>query len=291
LIDDRFYEACLLSGRLLAADGRFADAEPQLHRATELRPDDRAVRLEHARAAIDAWIRGGRKDTPVLDRALASASAAIASDSRDAAAYVVRARVHLARGAHDSAITDASLALGITKSADAHKVRAEAHAARGDWAAAASDFAGAGERREKARALARAKKFAEARAEYDELLKQDPSDASLALERGRAILASGDADGAATAADAILERSPAVTLARVLRADALLSKDDVAGAIAEASRAYDEDPTQPDALIIRARAFAKKGDKTNARRDLEKAKELAPASRVPEIESQIRALD
>ncbi|MBI2931130.1 MAG: tetratricopeptide repeat protein [Planctomycetes bacterium] len=282
-VDPRFFEAYALRGQMLADDDRMADAEIQFNQAASLRPDNRPILLAHARAAIEAWTRGGRRDQALLDRAARSLDAALALDSRDASACVLRARVRLAAGTPEAAIEDATRALGLSKSANALRVRAEAHAARGEWTDAAADFAAAGSRREHARALQRAGQLTHARQAYDELHKEDPADLSIALERARVILASDDPETALAAVDRILEQSSASTVARILRAEILLSKGEPAAAALEASRAHELEPTQPDALIVRGKALAKQGDQTGARRDWEKAKELAP-DRAAEIE-------
>lgn len=292
--DSALPEAWLLRGRLLADDGRFAEAAEHFAAAGRLRPDDAAPALRHAECTLEAFVRGGSADPAPLEGAVAALSRTLGSNPGSVEGWMLRAKLHRARGALDAALSDASEALRLDESRiAAWTLKAEIRLATGDAAGAASDFAEAIRReppaaelktlrRRRAASLAKTGKPEEAVKEFDALIAEDPADVSLAIERLEALAAGGKAKQALEESEALLARG-SVPRIRHLRARLHLDLKEPGKAVDEATAAWEADPSSIDPLLTRARAWAAHGNRAAADRDLEKALNLAPA-RKAEIE-------
>ncbi len=298
--DTTFFEAWMIRARLLVAEGRPAEAAAHYASAATLHPDHPEAARRHAEAALDAWIRGGRRESELLDRAVTSLTALLGAKPELADAWADRARIHLARKSWDAAESDASTALRLAAAnRGARRVRAEARLGRGDAKGAVTDLEEAIKacdvaaelrdlRRLRAGALVAAGDPARAATELEALLAADPGDVTLALDRLDALARAGQADRALAESEPLLGGSSAPRV-RHFRAGLHFARKDLKAAVEEATAAWEADRSFIDPLMLRARCLAASGDKPNALRDLDKALELAPG-RKDEIEAVRKGL-
>ena len=300
-VDGHFFEAYVLRGRLLFADGQYEAARQHFANAALLRVDSAECHLGAATSAHEAWLRSDKKDATPLDGAAQAATLYIGLAPTDAAGFLLRAKITLARGdaGRESAERDANEAVKLAPSTfEPYLLRASA---RKDAAQSAEDFGLAAQRapdraarnqalHERARALVRAGQKEKARGEFDELLKESPEHVALAIERAQLLLSMAALDEALAAVDTILKEMPVNSRACGLRAEILLARNDAKGAVAAATTAWGLDPTWGDPLIVRGTAQAKLGDKESARKDWLKARELLP-SRAAELDALLRTLE
>jgi tetratricopeptide (TPR) repeat protein len=285
---EHFLEAYLVRGTLLYEDGRFADARADFEACAKLRPSLPEVHFKHGIASYESWQRGGRTNAADLDAAIEAFTRCVNARPKDPEAYVHRARARLAKKDFAAAEADLVMALGLAPAhLEAHELRAEACEARLKWADAEKEWTAIAEKstdaaraaqalRRRARVRVRAVRPDDALADYDELLKRDPNDAGLYVEKGGLQLMAGRADDAMATAGKALALNPRHARALALRAEVFLKKDDAAAAIREATQAFEADPQLADALVTRGKAFLARGNKGEAAADWRKALELRP---------------
>ncbi len=301
-----------------------------LERAGALPPEVlQDPRIREVVSGLEATVRRGQqraRAAGLLARAEAEADLArraalvdeaVVTDDAWADAYLVRARLRLARAgaaAPDGALGGEALEalvrsvlLDLNLACERDDRSAAAFLARGRWRldgwgpdrveAATADFARAieldplgalGAAATGAQRLARGDPEGALRA-FELALERDPALPTAWAGRSEALLARGEPQGALRSAEGALERDPAQALAHVLRAEARYAgRRDRPGALADVARALALDPTSTRALALRADARldrdddgavrAAPADGAAARRDAEEVLRRAPAS-------------
>ncbi|MBI4564083.1 MAG: tetratricopeptide repeat protein [Planctomycetes bacterium] len=299
--DPNFFEAYYLRGLLFQEEGLYEEAAQHFRVSVQLRPGHSDAARRHADMALEAWTRGGQRDRSLLDLAVESATSLLNAHPEDPSAWILRARLHEARGRIEAAESDAAAAIrAAPDAADAYRVRAELRAGRGAWKEAVQDWSEAWNRakeaepknayrRARARALARSGEADEALREFDALRAEDPHDLALAIDRLDALARAGHPDRALADSEELLGHPAATSRVHAFRAALFLDRKDYDRAIAEATAAYEADTANVDALLTRARARAARGDREPALQDLQRAAEHAPG-RLEEIKKIMSAV-
>jgi S1-C subfamily serine protease/Tfp pilus assembly protein PilF len=185
------------------------------------------------------------------DRALTEYCAALARDSKCAAAWAGRAWVHHLRRENDRALVDASTALRL----DPRCVAA--------YCNLAAARCGRGEARK-------------AMLDCDDAIRLDPRCALAFALRARAKLLLGDADGAIADSDEAIWLDSRLALACRVRGEAHTLKNDTVRALADFNHAVLLDPHAAEGFVKRGELHWRRNDMDAALADFDKALKLSP---------------
>ena len=280
-LDPFFVEAYVRLSRLHAQDGRFDIALRYAEAALKVSPE--AAQKELAHAAYETWIRGGRRDDALRDKAFQ------ASDGLPG----FRADILVHRGEFAAALLELS-----DPGKDSHllRLRAQAHEGLGDWSSAEKDHNTLVDLSDdslallkRARFFARAKNFPTAFRDLDTLIELDPADTSARYAKATIQRLAGDLDGALKSSDEALSLNPRFARADLLRAEIYLERGETGAAIDAADEAIGSDPFLGEALLVRGDANLKQGNAEAARQDWEKAAAVKPALK-EQVQERIRKL-
>jgi tetratricopeptide (TPR) repeat protein len=126
--------------------------------------------------------------------------------------------------------------------------------------------------------LVEEKKYPQARALCDEMLRQRPGFADCHLQMSKIALAEGQPEAALTAARKAVAVGPKNAKAQAHLAGLLKERGDVEGAIAHSRQALEIEPDSPDARVLLGRALADKGQVEEAAKLLAAASAARPES-------------
>ncbi|MFT3986370.1 tetratricopeptide repeat protein [Aestuariivirga sp.] len=241
-------------GQLYARIGLLTKAEADLRRASDLAPENAYAKIALARTVLDLNRPG--ESLAILDRVLASQGF---SD-----AYLGRAAANFNLGNLDAAESDVAAAMQMRDADElwAMVLKARIAHARGADARALAYYAEAARRWPDAvdwhywrgLQLADGQAYGKALADFDAVLRIDPSDQFTNLERAKALNALDRWQEALKAADRALATNPDFADAHAFRAYLLNSDGQYGEALAAASRAIALDPQGRDGFYRRAYA-------------------------------------
>jgi tetratricopeptide (TPR) repeat protein len=260
------------------AQNKSKEAIADFDKGMEIRPSSLLLR-DKALAEVDLH---------EYDKAVKDATDAMSELSKEAQPYRIRALAQYARGDYKKALADWNTAIRLEPDDPyTYARRGNSYLAIGDWEKGLADFAMAEKRSpqlklhaEKSRAYRHMKKFAEALAECDAAIKENPKDEAAYEARARVHLAQWKNDEALKDADTAIGIADDPKWVSPFEVKALVysQREQWAKEAAECDKSIAANPEEAAMYVHRAYADHRLGDFKKAISDLDNAIRLEPTA-------------